>query len=252
MDLLRHWAKHYMEYRFDSYRIYLHTRHDMDHASRSCFVDEMKRFYNFDATFIPDTPEFKCGSLRQKVIDGYRKTLPENDYLVVADSDEFHDIPKDDYREMILSHDAVTGSLVDRWSDTLSYCRQNIPPFGQYPREGNFLDEFDPPLEFAPVFTKVLSSRANIPVSFIGSHFISPSYAKKHEGDLEIMNGRKVLHFTYRDSFIRRMCERPYYRYDDVMRICRYFRVPSSTMEWVQKVFDRRQQEMGWIPSRKD
>ena len=220
LDLLPYWVRHYSSFKFDRYSVVLHER---DRYDEGAVADASKILKAAGWEFNVATGNFGNGALQRKHLDRIKGSLGPEDHLVVADSDEFQDMPPD-YRDIVTLHPAVTGCLIDRW-DATAHAAHN-PPFAaypsvtveytlaallaQYPREGDLYAEAAarlgvPPYVLGPARCpmKVLAHKVRYNVVLDGAHFV-PGV----ENDGEIVKGRNVYHFTWREGIVKRFADR--------------------------------------------
>lgn len=252
VDLFTPWIEHYLKFRFDTYRIFFHTNHEKEIFEDDILKVVKERYPEVKCSFVENGEVFECGSLRIKILGGYLKTLPQDDYTVIADSDEFQALPSKWYRELISKYDCICGKLTDRWGDTLKdYSHNGTSIYDQYPREGNFFEYIDHPMKSHTGHlggrNKILSHRVGLGVNLLGSHSLKGGKLV-HESNLNYCDGFRVLHFTFRSTYIKRMMERTYYTTDDIYRVLVAFNM--TTGYWMDRLVDRhneRQKAMGWI-----
>jgi len=240
MDLLIHWARHYRAFGYDTYTAYLHTNQDRTKEEMREIRDIFDR-YGFSAFWTFGT--FREGGLRIECLEPHRALLPPDDYLVVADSDEFHDANPATFKDIIRSHECVEGYLVDCWGEKLVDADPRLPLGEQYPHQGNFKEACGLEGVVHPNRRKILASRCSLAVNFIGSHTME-------ERRVFRMPGRyHVLHYTFRSSLPERMCGKRYFRSMDLYNLLVYFGQDNhpalqKKLEWEDEI----QKEMGWIP----
>ena len=234
LDILPFWLEHYKKCYFDSYHVFLHRESG---EIGSNIKNEFKR-NGFSIETI-DGP-YGAGILQKFALGPYADTLPPDDFLVIADADEFQSEAGPDplkveddlflgppapamipYRELLKHVDIITGFMVDRFAHRLETCYTF--PFLQYPFEepftGEVLKAFSPPAYRATAWpqtrrTKVLAARAGYEVAYEGSHCLHnvPEHA-------QIAEGHKVYHFAWRDSVKNKLIKKAYYSNENCREI---------------------------------
>jgi hypothetical protein len=252
LDLLPYWVEHYLSFRFDDYNVWLNTQRNATGKLACAFKYLSDRGFNVTI----ENGQFVNGSLRAKVMEEYVSTLPKNDYLVTADSDEFQNM-NGDYCDLIREYDVVNGILVDRYDDTLHDAEKKSDGsdlFQQFPHEGcveqeiifKYLDG-DASKWSVVRRSKIMAARAGIPVSFGGSHF-----AFTHRENIRYTPEHySVYHFTWRDSLLGRMAGKHYYKAAHLWYVSKFFNIDGIHPD-VQKEIDREEQEQkerGWVPA---
>lgn len=270
-DLLPFWINHYQKFNFDRYHIHLHSRknnvdklHDsmemLDRAGFDYEIVESSKYY------LGSTVELDPSStLRQLVIDHFFKNIPPSDFVVVADSDEFHQMPCN-YKDILTNYDYVFGELVDKYDTILHAAYPDIPVELQYRHTGDvhaIVRQLHKPSSDSWFYlhkTKILACRASIPVNNVGSHNLLGELIGTARKDLynilDEMDGVKpiaVHHYTWRDSIIDRMCDRPYYTAEQIIYTARFFGIDTIESPYFHeklKQEDALQEEKGWEPCR--
>lgn len=256
LDLLPFWTEHYLSFRFDDYNVWLNTQRNNTEKLNYAFKYLSERGFNVTI----EHGQFVNGSLRAKVMEEYVSTLPKNDYLVTADSDEFQNMDGD-YCSLIRQYDVVNGILVDRYDDTLHPASSSITPgrvraslSDQFPHEGCveqqiIYDYLNGDASKWPVVrrSKIMAARAGIPVSFGGSHF-----AFTHRENIRYSPEHyTVYHYTWRNSILERMGGKHYYKAAHLWYVSKFFNIDGIHPD-VQKQIDieeKEQKEMGWVPA---
>jgi hypothetical protein len=234
LDIMPFWIEHYLKSRFDSYHVFLHRESGKPGDN---IISQFKHH-----GFSVDCVDGPYGhGIAQKLHQGlYADKLPPDDFLVIADADEFQSEPgagpleagKDlligppapaliPYRELLHHVDIVTGFMVDRYTHRLETCYCN--PFRQYPYEEPFTKEilksFSPPLFRKSEWpltrrTKVLAARAGYEVAYEGSHCLMQVPEK-----VQIAEDYKVYHFAWRESVKKKTALKAYYSQDNCSEI---------------------------------
>jgi len=210
LDLFPEWAEYYLSQKLDSYTVFLH-RENGD-ISRNIISDYKNA--GFDVKTI-DGP-FSCGCNRSAYFRNFADNLPEGDFLITADADEFQAMDNGsriDYRDMLSRYDVLWGLLEDRYAETLENCYHD--PFKQY----TLIEEYTgepikklsiPHLGNGPktdmVRTKILAAPAGAPVEYKGSHIL-----KYVPGNYRIFMDCKVIHFAWRENAARKLALKPYF-----------------------------------------
>lgn len=250
LDLLPYWVRHYDSFKFDKYHVVLHIRNPEEtrlcHFQSSILIEDcvsaaknmmLSRGWTVDVT----TGDFENSVLQRKCLDGIKAGLSPEDTLVVADSDEFQDMPAN-YKEIAEKHPAVTGTLIDRWdyrlhdaapSDEHSLARL----LEEYPQSGNLyetvMSKFNLSIGQSRCRTKILCHKARYRVPLDGAHFVGGV-----EDDNAILKNRVVHHFTWRAGVVERFANRIHVGPAWLLAIAEYFQVPHYDRCFL-KIMDR-------------
>ena len=234
LDIMPFWIEHYKKAGFDSYHIFLHKESGE-------IGSEIKTRFKHEGFSIEtvDGP-YSHGILQKLHFNLYADKLPPDDFLVIADADEFQSEPGAGplqagtdlfigppapslipYRELLKHVDIVTGFMVDRYTHRLETCYMN--PFRQYPYEqypaDKILDNFTPP-EFRKTEwphtrrTKVLAARAGYEVAYEGSHCLMQVPEKALFAE-----DYRVYHFAWRESAKKKVAIKAYYTQENCKEI---------------------------------
>jgi hypothetical protein len=226
LDILPFWLEHYKKCYFDSYHVILHRE------SGEIGSNIKMQFKNQGFSIALADGPYGAGILQKLHLGPYADTLPPDDFLVIADADEFQSEAGPDplkvgdnlfvgppapamipYHELLKHVDIVTGFMVDRYAHRLETCYMN--PFRQYPYEepdaNDILKAFSPPQYRSTEWpmtrrTKVLVARAGYHVAYEGSHCMTQVSA-----NAQIAEGYKVYHFAWRDSAKNKLVKKAYY-----------------------------------------
>lgn len=241
-DLLPHWIRHYVRYAFDTMTIFFHAP-ALSEEQREGYV-RTARENGIDALFAT-FGFFASGSGRAYVMEHMAKLLPAEDYLVTADSDEFHCMDPATYRDIILDHDAVTGNNRDRWADKLRYADDTAPLAAQFPRYGDIM-ETHRKKQTVNYTNKVLACRAGIAVDFTGSHKITGTIA-----DCGVYKGCDIDHYRWRPCVLDSFKDKFYYRLQDMVNIMEIFGMKPEDHPFYAELEKREialQKSKGWVP----
>jgi hypothetical protein len=212
-DLLGAWTRHYLDFGFDRYAVFLHdvggeevhTGAAQKHLEKNGFEISLAK------------GEYGNGSLQSETLHDFKLTLKNGDFMVVADSDEFHRMDARCYRDLILSHEAIHGRMIDRWShDGPAAADPRKSLNHQYPQktglwrhlaEEGFLD-----LSTIPSMPqhKYMAFRAPLDVDMNGCHAVKNEIAPEN-GNL-VLSGRAIDHYTWRKGIIRRLAGKSYFK----------------------------------------
>lgn len=253
-DLLDHWCRHYMKYGFDSYRIYLHSPFDNYRLLHE--TKERIATFDFDVKILPHD-KFGNGSLRTSVVVERMKELDKNDFMVVADSDEFQDVP-DDYRYIANTCDYLKGAHVDAYDKTLHDACNGIPLFLQYPLRGNVEAEVLKTVDIKSLQrwprvkkNKILCCRIKYPVALAGSHDLLP-IPQGCDIPQPYPQNFDVLHYTWRSSIIKRMAGKDYFHAEHIWYFKKFFsggaEVIDEEMRGIIDMEENLQKQKGWVP----
>lgn len=219
IDLLPHWIAHYKALELDTYTVYLHIpKCENDIASLS--AKKMLEKRGFTVIFV--NGDFRDGALRNETLTAFRLTLPQNDFLMTADSDEFQMWTKKP-GEVMSNRDVMTGFLMDVYDSSLHDANSYEGLTYQYPyrlRELErviFKDCPDPNLNYG----KICIARAGVPVCFVGSHEINGDAGH----GLRVSSEVEILHFRWRTSVLNRLMAKTYYKLEHLNAIMDYFKV---------------------------
>jgi hypothetical protein len=173
--------------------------------------------------------------------------LPPDDYLVTADSDEFHCMDPATYRDIILDHEAVTGNNTDRWSTKLRYADESALE-RQFPFSGDIMGVHNKK-QTVNVTEKVLACRAGIAVDFTGSHkIVAASPPPPHR----IYGGCVVNHYRWRPCVLDSFRDKFYYRLSDMQNIMDIFGMKPEDHPYYAELEKREielQKSKGWMPN---
>ena len=242
-DLLPHWMKHYARYAFDTMTIFFHAP-GMNEEQREGYA-QMARENGFDALFA-SFGFFASGSGRAYVMEHMKRLLPKDDYLVTADSDEFHVMDPATYRDIILDHEAVTGNNRDRWDEKLHYAKEDAPLERQFPSFGDIMAAYQKK-QTVNVTDKVMACRVSVAVDFTGSHRIIEKTAPRN-----IYGGQAVDHYRWRPCVLDSFKDKFYYRLSDMRNIMDIFGMKPEDHPYYAELEKREielQKAKGWSPA---
>jgi len=242
-DLVSHWIEYYREFEYDSYTVWLHTFQNINEVTRWRI---QQRFLDAGFGVSWASGQFNNGELRARVMRHHASLLPTQDYLVTADSDEFHEVkcaPKE-FKALIRQYDAVEGYLVDCWGETLVDAKPGVALKDQYPHEGVFREAAAIQCADATINRrKIIACKNTFEVNFIGSHMI------QRGGVAHVPSRLRVLHYTYRSSILDRMGGKDYFHAKDLWDVMQYFRMDDHpALHRKLEYEDRLQEEKGWMP----
>ena len=264
-DLILHWADHYLKHNLDSYTVWLHSaRNDYTLLEACASLFNRKGFRVFVVNQPGNNaPVFKNGGLRTEYLSKFQCSLPYDDYLVVADSDEFQDVSN--YQWLFSDHEIIVGGLIDRYDTSLHDAQSDVSIEAQFPFEGSVETALltAMPMRERSYFPrtdrrKVLGCRADIPVEFSGSHRVMEVPAGARVAGDSISPYRdstddfnyKVRHYCWRRSIFERMYGKTYYNSLHMNLVRDFFKEPSESI-WIEKkrVLDESEQTLkGWEP----
>lgn len=216
LDLMPFFSEHYLDFGFDDYAVFLNSQ-----IGNNAALLAAKAYFEvrgFSAEIIDG--DFQDGNLRQKVMSAYVSTLPANDFIVVSDSDELQAVPFA-YREMILTNDLITGTLIDRWDSTLHDAITGVPLKKQYPLAG-YIDTILTAKSLVSAGKvvkchreKIMAARCLMPINYVGSHGLDTDMK-----DVRVRTGYDIWHYSFRASYIQRMQNKSYYNqeYQDAIK----------------------------------
>lgn len=251
-DIIEPWAAHYAAFGFDTYSVFLH--YPTGDFSRKNYAEQVMRAHGFRIvdTLGPDS-EFREGKLRHKLLTEFQEALSAGDKMVVADSDEFHDVGRD-YADIVREYDIVTGHLVDRFDITAHEADPEKALIEQYPFFGRMHDIIrtkfleDAGGNFPPVKSeKILSVSKHVPVWYGGSH----SVMQTRTSDRICPSDFHVLHYSWRRNIIKRMAGKRYYKPIHMWYVMKMFGIEEPPAEFWQAVAleEAEQNSKGWVPA---
>lgn len=245
LDLLEHWAKYYQGFGFDTYKVWLHSTNPEKFSKELHLAEAIFRTYHFMCERIEG--DFRAGQLRSKALYPYQLSLPDRDYLVISDSDEFQQVQ--DYRKELEGKIALLGHLVDKFDTTLHDAIPSIPISEQFPNTGIVEKLIRRTLRW-PVLarSKVLVARIDCKMELQGSHFVTG----KNGEDLKLDDKYEVHHYSFRKSYPYRMLGKEYYTSEHIAAMIEFFHgsYDHPALNARQKQEEELQQKMGWIPCR--
>lgn len=222
-DIAVQWCEHYMAMNYDTYTVFLHS---LDRESpRYQFVSQEFMHAGFTVLRSPDEPY--TTAMRNNLLHSFARFLHPADYLVVADSDEFHTpgLWATNFRDLILSCDVLYGTLVDRWADSLHEANPSLPLDEQYPFTGDVFktvfdmsDDPDKGRWRVPNPDKILAARAGLPVSHVGSHVLYETLE-----NLKERKGCIVEHYKWRHNILDRLKTKWYHHEGFDRAVAEYF-----------------------------
>jgi hypothetical protein len=220
LDLFYPFVRYYQARKFDSYTIFLHSeKGPIDPSIILDFENE-----GFDVRIAHGL--FKEGLVRKVYFDNFARNLPENDFLVTADFDEFHCTKNHDpldYRKLLEEYDVLYGYLADRHSNNFdeAHAADFRSLLFQYPFEDEDWNTspfraFTPPWLHTKSWPigfrhKIIAARAGVDMNFIGSHNINfVSHTDKLNGDL------KIAHFAWREGAAKKLAVKSYFSIENL------------------------------------
>jgi hypothetical protein len=215
LDLAPWWIPYYINRKLDSYTVFLHREKGLIPESA------VKMYADAGFTVKCINGPYNDGLVCAVVMDNFARNLPPEDFLVIADGDEFQAMPDGvpiPYRSCCLMHDVIHGLFEERYSSSLVNCVED--PFVQYqevePYTGEYYKTFAPPYlsahEWPPTMrSKILAARAGEQIRFRGTHAL---YEMKASAD--VMFGCRVVHFAWRESAARKFALKSYYEKESI------------------------------------
>jgi len=234
LDLMYFWLSYYRDMNLDSYKVFLHR--EEGNIGNDIIRQFKMEGFNVECVGGPQGN----GMLRKVLLGHYASTLPEEDFLVTADADEFQSCPRlngcagygdyhvgvvdpapPDYRRLLEKYDCMTGFMTDRYADRLETGYKW--PFAQYPFEEPFTREylkaFTPPYLRKTKWpetrrTKILAARCGYEVGYEGSHC-----AMSLPSNARIAEEFRVYHFAWRESARLKAVAKSYYTIENLSEI---------------------------------
>jgi hypothetical protein len=192
-DIVDFWISHYTSMDIDTYTAFIHT----DLAGKHPEVEVKLRQAGFKIAYAYGA--FGDCDLRVNVMNGFASVIPEGDYILAVDSDEFQQWPEGQIKKHMEGIDLFEGYLIDCFGDELLEADPDIPLDVQYPNRAKHLEE-QLSSECKPMKqTKVCIAKNILPVCFKGSHELNSDLPHKNishrtRGTLD------VLHYKWRKS----------------------------------------------------
>jgi hypothetical protein len=218
-DLINHWCEHYQRLQLDTYTAFIHADQNKKHPE----VKEVLEKHGFKIGYGHGT--WQDGKLRANVLNGFARALPQNEYIMTADSDEFQMWPNNNIREHLLngSVDAIQGVLIDRFDTTLHNATSEELD-SQFPLrhrnlEGKFMSNETP----ISIRTHICIHKISMPVCFTGSHEFNSSL-KDVIGKHIVRGEIEILHFKWRDTIRERFKTKSYHAKDADNLLKEFFR----------------------------
>ncbi len=224
-DFLPWWLPFYAALALDSYTVFLH---ESLYESRNREAETLIRKYGFSVRRVPenalrDNPDMPgCPEgVRRTLIKTFAATLHPNDFLITADGDEIQQWPENPHSVVKRGVTVMFGRMVDRYDDTLHNPYPGKTLEENYPGEIDDLHVYFN--DFSLVQKKICMAPANFPVEFSGSHDFTqgekiPSVAV-YSGPI------RVLHYRWRESAIRRVENRVYWKPESIAAMKKFFSV---------------------------
>jgi len=240
-DLIPFWIDHYSRFNFDSYTVFLQSDEPLCREWKSRRVEVFRR-RGWQASFA-DMPSYYSGA-KADLIFKFVQTLRPSDHVVVADTDEFQDMPPSTYYETICAHDMVVGRLQDCYGERLTAARHDMPLEMQYGVQGENLDECLNHCRELPLNrTKIMASRCSLNVAYSGSHVLIGAKPRRvHEGNT-------VLHYAFRACLPWKMARRRYNTPETIRAVCRRFGLEyHPAMGLCRNLRELRTNIEGWMP----
>lgn len=250
-DLASHWIRHYLDMGLDSYTLWLHSpRGDVEQ------LHLMHEFFRgLGVQVLIATGDFQDGKLRKEILGNYAESLDRRDFLVTADSDEFHEASLDTY----CAHEITAGKTVDRFDSVLHAALPMRPIADQYPMEGdvealviNSLPDAAKPYWPKINKNKICCARAGLPVAYGGSHMLTPEL-DGIKPNIDTSEPVKALHYCWRGTILERMAGKHYYDAAAVWYVWKFFGgVPGHEPAFLRDLIAKQeaaQTQKGWIPA---
>lgn len=253
MDLLPYWVDYYLDYKFDVYKVWLHKKGDTPENPHPQRFEVQAALQQYHFSVEQAYGEFRNGSLRVKCLEPYHKSLHRDDYVICADSDEFHQLSPRDYFELFdAGFDVISGHLEERYDSTLHdpYPVRmggmvRIPLDMQYPCRGQLHELILQEHPHVPASrSKILAAKAWVDVSYIGSHRAEADGGTQAAGYL-------VDHYTCRESLLHRMSGKSYYSPQEILNVAHFFGITDPQDEriaWLYDKLEERFRKQGWVP----
>ncbi len=226
-DLFQYWIPHYKNLRFDSYSIFLH-----ESLNPEANFKALKLFTSsgFRVTMLPEPtvrnnpvcPGDPGIGVRSVIMDLVSLSIPETDFLVTADGDEFQAWNETPHEAVARGIRLVTGRLIDCFDDTLHAPDPEKTLSENYP--GEIFNLSANWKQFPYNTKKICLSPARFPVDFSGSHEV-----KRHHEDVTpryVGSGpMNVYHYRWRESALKRVLNRPNWPLEEIASIKKFFQV---------------------------
>lgn len=224
-DILPYWVRHYKTLELDSYTVFLHESGmpSMDNA-----LQRMLLLDGFRVTMVPenalrDNPIMpNCPDMVRSILfESFALGLPQNDYLITADGDEFQQwgvLPREAVARGVR---VMLGRLTDCFDDYLHPVKPEMSLEENYPiRHENLVAQFCK--EYRLNQNKICMAPVGFPVDYSGSHDVKRGHVDVTprmltSGPLE------VLHYRWRGSALTRSQGRRYWTEEDLQAMRQFF-----------------------------
>ena len=255
LDIAEKWCEHYEAFGFDTYTVFLQSTDRANHKRNCAEAAPLFWEHGFQVRDIDE--DWNEGRLRCRAMEPFHDSLPPEDYIVVADSDEFHNptlpLPRGEgrgegYRDLILSCDIVQGRLIDRWGSRLENVRQDMSLDKQYPNRGYFFEDSGVKLavDYDIARNKIMACRCDIRPVYIGSH-VTEDISRPHL----ISCGHPVEHFTYRKRMLPMMSFKFYFSSETMLQVAKHFGEDITHPAIQAKMQEENEllRGQGWVPA---
>jgi len=208
-DIIPHWIRYYNEFNIDTRTVFLNTTTNISGKHTPKYLEVKDLFELNSYIVLPSFGGFNSGDLKIDIFNAFKFWMHKDDYLLVADSDEFQQWGTFDIKSLTLDGqvDFFHGYLVDCYGGKLTDATPGDLNL-QYPMRTRKLEYsiVGCPVDSYFHDTKILMSKVWVPVCFHGSHEVLmnqiPSYRK---GNFRGRGEFEVLHFRYRKTLRDRL-----------------------------------------------
>lgn len=205
-DILLNWMDHYYKLKLDTYTAFIHK--DLCNDKYKWLLNALTE-HGFRISYVEGP--FGNSTLRLNVMNAFAMNIPDDEYIMVADSDEFQQWPENDVRKALLNGeiDVIEGTLIDCFTDKLIEADNSHLHF-QYPKRTINLEGFLSPRHHNKI-NKICVAKNKFPVCFCGSHVFNSSIpGKKLSHNMRTRSGIEVLHYRWRATLKKRLKAKGY------------------------------------------
>lgn len=230
-DILPFWVRHYKALQFDSYTVFLHS---CGEAGKDRAIEKMLLMDGFRVVMVPenalrDNPIMpNCPDMVRSILfDSFCLGLPQKDFLVTADGDEFQEWYEKPHELVSRGIKVLYGRLIDCFDETLHRVNPEMSLHDNYP-----MRDADLGLRFrlGPTLNqnKICMAPVSMPVDYSGSHDIKRGQSDSVFTHMVSSGPIDVLHYRWRDSAITRARGRRYWTDADLLRMRDFFSVEEK------------------------
>lgn len=214
-DIIDFWIEHYKKLKLDTYTAFLHYEQSKKHpeVKEKLEANYFLVKYAFGA--------FQRGLLRLNVMNGFCCHIPDNDFILSVDSDEFQEWPRNNVAYALNDGgiDAFYGQLIDCYSNELKEAVNDIPLRLQYPYRYIDLEIKINPKSVCLLSKKICVARNKLPVDFLGSHDMSSLHSTNGVGLFSKRDILTIRHYRWRASLKERWIGKNAYSEEEINKM---------------------------------